>query len=86
MRSFLLGIVVAIGGLYYAHQTYGTLRPCDMLAKERAADATGDRGGLLGMAAEAWQSHRTDDLNAIQCSIELSKEWFTNAKELVGLD
>ena len=86
MKSFLFGIVVTIGGLYYAHQTYGTLQPCDMLAKERAADSTGGSDGLLGLAAEVWQSHRTDEMNIVQCTIELGGEWVANAKELIGLD
>ena len=86
MRSFILGAIFTVGGLYYAHMTYGTLKPCDMLAKERAADATGNSDGLLGLAAEVWQSHKVDDMWAGQCAVALSKEWFTNARELVGLD
>ena len=86
MKSFILGVIVTVGGLYYAHMTYGTLRPCDMLAKERASDNTGGSDGLLGLAAEVWQSHRVDDMNAVICTVELSKEWLNNAKELVGLD
>ena len=84
MKSFILGIVLTIGGLYYAHMTYGTLQPCDMLAKERAADSTGGSDGLLGLAAEVWQSHRVDDLHVLKCTVELGKEWVINAKELVG--
>jgi hypothetical protein len=84
MRSFILGAIFAIGGLFYAHQTYGTLKPCDMLAKERAADATGGSDGILGLAAEVWQSQKVEDMWTGQCATKLSVEWWTNAMELAG--
>lgn len=86
MRSFILGIVVCLGGLVMAHQSYGTLKPCDMLAKERASDAAGGSQGLRRLAANIWQAHRVDDMNVLTCSWELAGEWVTNGRELVGLE
>lgn len=89
MKSFLLGAILVGSTLFYADHSYGTLRPCDMLAKERARDAVNKDGlsiGLLDLAVGKWKAHKAKNLSTLECVTGISGEWWINAKELVGLE
>ena len=89
MKSFLLGALLVGGTLYYADYSYGTLRPCDMLAKERARDAMNGEGtsiGLLDLAIGKWKAHKVQDLSTLDCVTGIAGEWIVNGKQLVGME
>ena len=89
MKSFLLGALMVGSTLFYADHSYGTLRPCDMLAKERARDAMNREGlsiGLLDLAIGKWKAHKVQDMSTLECVAGVSEEWWLNAKQLVGLE
>lgn len=88
MKSFLLGALLVGSTLFYADHSYGTLRPCDMLAKERARDAMNKDGlsiGLLDLAIGKWKAHKVQDMSTFECTVGISGEWWLNAKQFVGL-
>ncbi len=89
MKSFLLGALLVGSTLFYADHSYGTLRPCDMLAKERARDAMDKEGlsiGLLDLAIGKWKAHQAQNLSTFDCVVGVSEEWWFNAKQLVGIE
>lgn len=89
MKSFLLGALLIGSTLYYADYSYGTLRPCDMLAKERARDVMNGEGtsiGLLDLAIAKWKEHKVEDLSTLDCITGIASEWIVNGKQMVGIE
>jgi hypothetical protein len=87
MKSFILGILMTGSTLFYADYSYGTLAPCDMLAKERARDALANDGfslRLVDLAVAKWRAHKVEDLTTAECVIGVGEEWYANVKGLVG--
>lgn len=89
MKSFILGAVLVGSTLYYADYSYGTLRPCDMLAKELTRDAMNNEGisiGLVDLAVGKWRAHKAQNMSTVDCVVGISGEWWLNAKQLVGIE
>ena len=89
MKSFILGALLVGSTLYYADHSYGTLRPCDMLAKELKRDARDHDGlsiGLVDKAIGTWKARKVEDLSTLDCVTGISSEWIINIKQVIGLE